>query len=392
MTSRDELDAAAAAAAGVISAEQAAKLYEFLNPGAAAPALSGEEDFRFIRNFHDLFLAIGITLFAVGLAVGVGVIVASNASSAQGGAVATGALCALAAALMWGLGELFARRRRLFLPAIATAIAFTLFAAVAAISLYFGIALGQGLQTESTDVMPPEARAGILLGAAMLVAAPALFYARFRLPFSIGMAGAAAATFVVVCALVFAFEAAPRYLPAIYLGVGAILFVAGVAFDARDPARLSRLSDNGFWLHFAAAPFVLNGAFGLLNQAFVGADAGTVGGSGALLMAVGAEEDGAALMAAVTLGVVAMLGLVSLLINRRVLIVSALITAGVAIGVLLNELGMGAGAMAASTLIVLGAFVLILGAGWRRVRRALLGWVRPGGAWARVFPPEPAAT
>jgi hypothetical protein len=72
------------------------------------------------------------------------------------------------------------------------------------------------------------------------------------------------------------------------------------------------------------------------------------------------------------------------------LIVSTLITTGVAIGVLMNAVGMGAGALAASTLIVLGAFVLILGGSWHSVRRALLGWVKPGGAWARIFPPEPA--
>jgi hypothetical protein len=92
----------------------------------------------------------------------------------------------------------------------------------------------------------------------------------------------------------------------------------------------------------------------------------------------------------VTLLVVFMLGFVSLLINRRVLIVSALVTTGVAIGIILNEFGLGAGALAAAVLIVLGGFVLILGAGWHSVRRALLGRVKPDGAWARIFPPESA--
>jgi hypothetical protein len=59
---------------------------------------------------------------------------------------------------------------------------------------------------------------------------------------------------------------------------------------------------------------------------------------------------------------------------------------------LLNAAGLGAGALAAATLITLGAFVLILGAGWHSVRRVLLGWVKPNGVWARIFPPEqPAA-
>ena len=37
-------------------------------------------------------------------------------------------------------------------------------------------------------------------------------------------------------------------------------------------------------------------------------------------------------------------------------------------------------------------FVLILGGSWHSVRRALLGWVKPDGAWARIFPPEAPAT
>jgi hypothetical protein len=152
--------------------------------------------------------------------------------------------------------------------------------------------------------------------------------------------------------------------------------------------RTTRFSDNGFWLHFAAAPLILNGAFGLLGQAFRGVEAGALGGSGNLM--VSAASGDAVVQAAATLGIVAVLGLVSLLINRRVLIVSALITTGVAIAIIMNEFGMGAGSLAAATLITLGAFVLILGAGWRVVRRALLGWVKPDGAWARIFPPEAA--
>ena len=115
-----------------------------------------------------------------------------------------------------------------------------------------------------------------------------------------------------------------------------------------------------------------------------------MGGAGTLIMASATDQGSTVLQAAVILLVVVVLGFVSLLINRRVLIVSALLTTGVAIGVILNEFGLGAGALAASVLVVLGGFVLILGAGWHSVRRALLGWVKPGGGWARIFPPESA--
>lgn len=389
----ERADLEAAADAGVIAREQVDPLAAFLS-ARRAPAASpgGEEDLRFIRNFHDVFLAIGIVLFAVGMAVAIG----TNAAAAPDwkmGAVRAGALSFGAGAVMWGLGELFARRRRLFLPAIATVISLTLFVAFAVAALYFALVVGRELDSPANDLRtaPPVVRNGILLATAMFVLAPMAFYLRFRLPFSMGLIGAGAAGFLLVTGFVIDWETTLRWLPALYLLFGFMLFLAGVAFDARDPGRQTRFSDNGFWLHFAAAPLLLNGAFGLLGQVF-GVPRGAEGAPPSAALAIASEGGGAAAQAAATLAVVLLLGLVSLLINRRALIVSALLTTGVAIGVLMNAVGLDAGSLAASTLIVLGGFVLILGAGWHSVRRALLARVKPDGVWARIFPPEaPAA-
>jgi hypothetical protein len=374
MAERGALEAAAAA--GVIRAEQVGPLHDFLASRAAgvSAAPAGEEDLRFIRNFHDVFLAVGIILLAVGLAIAVSVYVAtSGVEDPQTGVITSGALFAGCGAIMWGLGEVFARRRRLFLPAIAIVISLTIFSVIAVALLYAGVLVGRGFDGNGLDMstMPPELRVGILIASAFAFITPLAFYARFRLPFSLGLTGAGVAAFIVVSALTANFDLTVQYLAPLQLGLGVLLFLAGVAFDARDPARATRYSDNGFWLHFAAAPLILRGAFGLIN-------------------ADGGSNDAA--HAALTLGVVLLLGVISLLINRRALIVSALITTGIAIGVLMNAAGLGEGALAASTLIVLGAFVLILGASWHLFRRALLGWVKPDGVWARIFPPEaPAA-
>ena len=393
MADRGALEAAAAA--GVIGAEQVGPLHDFLSSRAAgvATAPSGEEELRFIRNFHDVFLAIGIVLLAVGLAVAVSVYVTtSGIEDPQVGAITTGALFAGCGALMWGLGEVFARRRRLFLPAIAIVISLTGFMIVATGLLYAGVLVGTGFDGTGLDWsrMPPELRWGILLAMAMAFIAPFAFYLRFRLPFSLGLTGGGIAAFIVVAAMIANFEATMEYLPLLSLVLGILLFAAAVAYDARDPTRTSRYSDNGFWLHFAAAPLILNGTFGLIGMAFGNEFGG--GGSAALIQSAAEGQGQATAHAALSLLVVAALGVVSLLINRRVLIVSTLITTGVAIGVLMNAVGMGAGGLAASTLIVLGAFVLILGGSWHTVRRALLGWVKPDGAWARIFPPENLAT
>lgn len=393
MADRGALEAAAAA--GVISAEQVGPLQDFLASRAAGvvPAASGEEDLRFIRNFHDVFLAIGIILLAIGLAVGVGVyITTTETANPQVGTITTGVLFAGCAALMWGLGEVFARRRRLFLPAIAIVLSLTGFMIVATGLLYAGVLVGTGFDGSGLDWsrMPPELRWGVLLAMAMAFIAPFAFYLRFRLPFSLGLTGGGIAAFIVVAAMIADFETTMQYLPLLSLVLGLALFAAAVTYDARDPTRTSRYSDNGFWLHFAAAPLILNGTFGLIGMAFGNEFGG--GGSAALIQSAAEGQGQATAHAALTLVVVAALGVVSLLINRRVLIVSTLITTGVAIGVLMNAVGMGAGGLAASTLIVLGAFVLILGGSWHTVRRALLGWVKPDGAWARIFPPENLAT
>jgi len=388
----------AAAAAGVIRAEQVGPLFDFLNARAAPAGVrpgAGEEELRFIRNFHDVFLAIGIALFACGLGVAIVTFVTSTFAGdadPRQAVTTSGVLTALAGAVMWGLGEFFARRRRLFLPAIAIVIAFTVFAVIATACLYFGLVLGRDVNVEFEGGMPPLVRTGILLAMSVCFLAPLAFYARFRLPFSLGLAGAGVALFVIVAALTFNAETTVRFIAALYLILGVLLFLAGVAFDARDPARNSRFSDNGFWLHLAAAPFILNGSLGLVGALFSGDQAQAMSPSAGLLLADVGGAGRALPQAVATLGVVAVLGILSLLINRRALIVSALLITGVAIGIILNEFGLGAGALAAATLITLGAFVLVLGAGWHGLRRALLGWVRPNGIWARVFPPETPAT
>jgi hypothetical protein len=388
MADRSALESAAAA--GIIRADQVGPLYDFLATGGVSAAPPGEEDLRFIRNFHDVFLAIGIVLFAVGLAVGIGSY-AAGAASPQQATLISGGLSLTAAVVMWGLGELFARRRRLFLPAIAIVCALTLFVVVGAALLYTGALLGRTLELSAgPDGIPPELRTGILIASACAFIAPALFYMRFRLPFSMGLAGGGIAFFAIVSVFLFGGEPTINYLPTLYLTLGLLLFFAGVAFDARDPARVSRFSDNGFWLHFAAAPLVLGGAFGLVAQAFGAQGVEAIAGPGRLVTTSAAGENTAVIQSALTLLVVIALGFVSLLINRRVLIVSALLTTGVAIGVILNQFGLGAGALAASVLVVLGGFVLVLGAGWHGVRRGLLGWVKPNGGWARIFPPESA--
>lgn len=378
----DRLALEAAVSAGIITSAQARALSDFWS-SRGAEVEGGEEDLRFIRNFHDVFLATGILLLALGLAIGIAVYAAASKELGAGSSIA-GVLALVSAVVMWGLGEVFARRRRLFLPAIAIVVALTGFVVVGTALLYAGISLGRGADWRvDFGAMSPQLRTVTLISLSAAVAAPLAFYARFRLPFALGLTGAAAASLAIGSAFLFRYQTAVDYFPLLTLAAGVALFIAGVVFDARDPSRTSRFSDNGFWLHFAAAPLILNGAFGFVSRAFAdGAQQPSLG-------SIAAQSSAGAVGPAVaTLLVVAVLGVISLLINRRALIVSALLTTGAAIGALLNAVGLGAGILGASTFIVLGLFVLILGAGWHAARRALLDRLQPTGVWARVFPPE----
>lgn len=393
----ERADLEAAAAAGIIAADRVDPLYAFLRARAteaAAPRPSGEEDLRFIRNFHDVFLAIGIGLLSIGMIVAVLTIASRRGGDFSAIAALIGLFWLGAALVIWVLAEFFARRRRLFLPAIALCLSFVFFVPASAFCLY-GAGVGvsdwsNGPAAAGLDRLVWQARLMPAVVALSALGAAGLFYWRFRLPFSMGAIGSAGA--LAFGAVLFA--AAPQQVwearVVVMFAAGVALFLAGVWFDARDPARGMRFSDNAFWLHVAAAPLILNGALALADVAELGRYR-QVAADAFNPETVDPQAGGAVLRSLLTLAIVGVLGVISLLINRRALIVSALVTTGVAIWMLMDATGLGQGALAAGTLVTLGGFVLVIGASWHAMRRALLGWVRPGGALARIFPPEQTA-
>ena len=85
---------------------------------------------------------------------------------------------------------------------------------------------------------------------------------------------------------------------------------------------------------------------------------------------------------------VAVLAVVAVLIDRRALLVAGLAYLGWAIAYALTDVGRGGPFTLAATLVILGAVVLTLGAGWVPLRRLLLPLLPP--AIANRLPPVPA--
>ncbi|MEZ5922222.1 MAG: hypothetical protein R3C60_12855 [Parvularculaceae bacterium] len=349
------------------------------NGDETAERLSGEEELRFIRNFHDVFLSLGIAMFSAGLAiataVALGPVLKSVGQDASGPLLTIAGAAGVDAVIMWLMAEFFARGRRLFLPSIVILIGFSMFMTVAAAAIY-GWHIGadreffDGLEhTGLEGAVRKTSEALIFIGGVTTLAIFA-FYARMKLPFAMGLGGYALAG-TGAAAIFWAFpNEAVNYVQLLQLGSGVFLFLLGVYFDARDPERKSRISDNGFWLHFFAAPLILNSALG---------------------MAVGAEniiahQTGAAVTVLV---IVFSFAFVSLLINRRALLVAGLIYALIAGGFLISKVGLSGGWTLAVTLLVMGGAMVLLGGGWHALRRIVVAPFPKEGLIARIVPPEP---
>jgi hypothetical protein len=373
-----DADLDAAVAQGIVTAEQASALRDLAKRRERERAieLGHEERFRFLRGFNDVFFSIGVLLFLAGF---YNLMLPPTAWS-----------FAATAAVAWGLAELVVARLRLVLPGILLAAAFVLFVFLASLYLPVESWLGMEIQFQRLPSAFSILQAlqyypgGPLMFAARAVVAAAaagLFYRRFKLPFALLPL---AASLVVAATGVASFlvpRAAAIVDTIVLLLCGLGVFAAAMAFDTSDRERLTRRADCAFWLHLLAAPLIVHSVISLVSSPL----AGILGRpAGPLTRDMNAE-----LALAVAL-VVAVLAVVALLIDRRALLVSGLAYLGGAIFYALARSGVRTDPsfVVAATLVILGAFVLTLGAGWVPLRRLLLALVSP--AISNRLPPVPA--
>ncbi|HEY4344043.1 MAG TPA: hypothetical protein VGN05_06850 [Parvibaculum sp.] len=343
-------DLGAAVTAGLLSPSQAAALSAFVearrkaNPADAFltddDADAGAENIHFARGFHDIFMTIGVAMLLPGIVL----------AGPMTGLPLLGSGLALIAA--WALAEFLTGRRRLVLPSIALVIAVALLAGMftsGASKLIFG---NGGL--------------ALIVGTVGGLAAALAFYLRFRLPFALAvLAAAVIAMFFAVLAYVLpVFTAA--HLPLLALVAGLCAFTAAMSQDLSDPKRRTLRADNAFWLHLLAAPLIVHALIGML-----------IGDNARDLQGIGD--------AGVVIAIVAALGIIAILIDRRAMLVSGLAYVGFALARLVRETDISALGVTALTLVILGAAVVALGSGWRPVRNALLRLVPR--SFASLLPP-----
>jgi hypothetical protein len=357
-----DTDIDAAVAKGLMTEAQAAELRNLARQRAAEQ--SHEERFRFIKGFNDVFFTIGVMLFLIGVAY----FMPRDVSGLL-----------FAAAIVWALAEILVRQLRLLLPGILLVIVFVTLVFAASVWLPAESWSGYDIKKEIPSSFGVLQSLQYYPGGPLLFTARALvpaaaawaFYWRFKLPFalvpmavSLVIAGLGVASFL--------FPDAPAVADTVFSLVSGLgLFAAAMSFDVADRERVTRWADCAFWLHLLAAPLIVRSIMALVA---------------APLDARYLTQMNASLALAVIL-TVAVLAAIAVLIDRRALLVAGLAYLGWAIAYALTDVGRGGPFTLAATLVILGAIVLTLGAGWVALRRVLLPLLPA--AIANRLPPVP---
>lgn len=326
---------------GLLTREQASRLREM---AAEDPSLREPEDpekLRLVSGFSDIFVTIGLGLFLSAL----GYLASALSRSFHVGDMLG---YATAAIVSWLLAEFFTRKRRMALPSIVLLLAFA------------GCSFGAMMETTWIFGLLISTYSG-LFAAVMLVSAlvtaglTALHYRRFRVPITIAVGTGAVALAVIALVMAVMPDALQAYLNWFILPLGLAVFALAMHYDMSDPRRETRNTDIAFWLHMLAAPMIVHPlVYGVLGESWN--------------MTLG--------KAAIILGMFVALAGVSVIVDRRAILVSGLIYAGSAFLHLTGLAGINAAGMPL-TMLVLGAFVLSLSAGWRPLRRAVLSLLPP---------------
>jgi hypothetical protein len=329
-------DLRAGVAAGILTEAQASRLLTLTQTRAGTrAALTGEDEpFELFRGFSEIFISVGLVILLSGI---MGLVSLS-------GHVLAIALAGAALAVLLAL--YFTRRRRMTLPSIVLSVAFAQAISAAIAWIVIG----------SADIVPGTP--SVILIGSLVVAALAAWYWAFRIPFTMFLIGLTVLAVILLSISGAApvaifndwsnlFDLGGSLIARGTLAFGIVAFIAGMAFDMRDPHRLGRFAASGFWLHLLAAPALVN----TVALTFLNMD----NTRGYILLGLS----------------LALITLLALVIDRRSFLTAGIAYLGILLGLILVPDG-GSPIRWAWLLIVLGGFVTLIGAFWTQWRSAIL--------------------
>ncbi|RUX77741.1 hypothetical protein EN925_21875 [Mesorhizobium sp. M7A.F.Ca.US.006.04.2.1] len=338
-----------------------------------------EENLRLVGGGNDLFVTVGTVLLSAGF-----FFVLTTLLPGQ-----TFWIAGILAVFAWGLAEIVTRQHRMKLSSSVLALIF-MAAILAALALQveasFGIRKPETIW-QLLALRQTASRAGYLFLGGGIIAA-AIYFWRFRVPI---IAGTIAIAFTLLAFLQTAIilydsvttgaiapprlEDVPELLrAALYMPLicGLIVFATGVAFDIYDRDRRKIWSDCAFWLHVVSAPMLVHPLFIMAT------------GQNVVFGHIAPDANATIMLTILILGFL----YVALAIDRRSLLVPTLAYFGsLGIYYLVNSASDSTGIPPfALILVVVGALIILFGAGWQRIRRIVVNPTLPAAVIRRLPP------
>ena len=287
-----------------------------------------EENFRLVASFNDIFVVIALILLFVSI------LWIFNKLGIWIGAL-------ISAYLAWKLSEIFIIKKRMAFPAIVLVTSFIL--NISTFVLPFTKSTLEYLNVQSNIDTPffiTSSLAGVVAGI--------FHWKRFRVPITIAVCCA------LVIGYIFASLIATKDLKhgmSIFSFVaGVLVFICAFVWDASDTKRVGKSADVAFWLHLLAAPLLVHPIFNTL---------------GIFDKTINMQQSVAVIV------VYIVISYLSLVIDRRALMVSALGYVLYTFGLMLKNMGAIDFSFAFSALII-SAGLLTISVFWHQVRKYML--------------------
>lgn len=319
MYNDDDLDSAVQA--GIMSKDAVNAFRSHVAEGRSNSVVD-EEHFRLVTGFNDIFVVIACLLLLVSVSwIGTSV------------SVIFGAILQTVSA--WGLAEFFTRKRHMSLPSIVLLLAF----------------VGGAFSIGFAGLKDLDVSGDLLKGLPSAFAAFAawLHWQRFKVPITVAAGVATLAASIILMLLVFVPGLRQWILPLTFIA-GLAVFVLAMRWDASDSQRQTRRSDVAFWLHLIAAPLIVHPIFSVLMTS---------------------DSDFALWQAGIVTVLYLIIALISISIDRRALMVSALAYVLYAFSAVLEQYGVVSLGFA-FTALAIGSGLLLLSAFWHTCRTAIV--------------------
>lgn len=335
---------------------------------ASAPTVEetdDDENLRLIGGGNDLFVTVGTVLLTAGFFFVLNTLILGQTLWIAG----------LLAVFAWLVAEFVTRQHRMKLSSTVLALVF-----VAATAVVLALVVDERYHIRMPEsvwqllaLRGPVSQAGYLFLGGTIIAA-LLYFWRFKVPILAGVIAVAATLLAFLQTALFLYDGvttgavtppsledmpnllrAALYMP---LVCGLVVFGVGVAFDLDDRERRKIWSDCAFWLHVVSAPMLVHPLFIMAT------------GQDVVFGRIEPGSDATVMLAILILGFV----YVALAIDRRSLLIPTLAYFGsLGIYYLVNSAANTTGIPPfALILLVVGALIIVFGAGWQRIRRLIV--------------------